>query len=183
MATVTALSPCLADGLGFRVGEVEVNHRPRSFGRSKYGFGRVPRGILDLFTVKFLITYGQRPQHLLGVLGIAALGLGGLVWLAAFGWWAWTSGQAADRNAIGIHVVSLLVGALLVLLGLQLLVAGWLAELVVASTWNGRRARSVVVADRVGFEAEVLPESEPYGVSPRPVTSSQHTHKPFSSSP
>src|SRR5262249_36234122 len=58
--------PVLAAARGFRVGEIEINHRPRRFGRSKYGMRRFVKGFLDLLTVKFLTGFGQRPQHALG---------------------------------------------------------------------------------------------------------------------
>jgi len=58
--------PVLAAARGFRVGELVIHHRPRQFGRSKYGVSRFIKGFLDLLTVKFLTGFGQRPQHLLG---------------------------------------------------------------------------------------------------------------------
>ena len=55
--------PVLAAARGFRVGEIEIHHRPRRFGRSKYGVRRFMKGFLDLLTVKFLTGFGQRPQR------------------------------------------------------------------------------------------------------------------------
>ena len=57
---------------GFRIAEVAVNHRARQFGHSKYGFRRFLRGFLDLITVTFLIGFGQRPQHMLGAVGLVS---------------------------------------------------------------------------------------------------------------
>src|SRR5262249_19918593 len=76
--------PVLADARGFKVGELVINHRPRKFGRSKYGFRRFAKGFLDLITVKFLTGFGNRPQHLLGNFGLipVAAGLFGLFLLA-----------------------------------------------------------------------------------------------------
>ena len=62
--------PVLAAARGFRVTEVVVEHRPRTYGRSKYGVSRIVNGLLDLLTVKFMIGFGQRPQHLLGTIGL-----------------------------------------------------------------------------------------------------------------
>ncbi len=70
--------PVLAAARGFRVGEMEINHRPRRFGHSKYGVRRFMKGFLDLLTVKFLTGFGQRPQHLLGGFGLVCFLLGGL---------------------------------------------------------------------------------------------------------
>ncbi len=62
-----------------------MNHRPRTRGSSKYGLGRTTRVLLDLFTVKFLASYGTRPAHLFGLLGLGfgALGAAVLGYLAA----------------------------------------------------------------------------------------------------
>src|SRR5947209_8208927 len=70
--------PVLAAARGFRVGEIEIHHRPRRFGKSKYGVGRFVKGFLDLMTVKFLTGFGQRPQHLLGTIGILSFLAGAL---------------------------------------------------------------------------------------------------------
>ncbi len=76
--------PVLAAARGFRVGEIVVAHRPRKFGRSKYGVSRIVKGFLDLLTVYFLTGYTHRPQHLLGTLGVISFSLGsiGLIYLA-----------------------------------------------------------------------------------------------------
>ena len=81
--------PVLAAARGFRVGELVIHHRPRQFGRSKYGWRRFLRGFLDLLTVKYLTTYGRRPMHLYGgcalvILAAAVLVIGvGLFWRPA----------------------------------------------------------------------------------------------------
>src|SRR6516162_8004638 len=64
--------PVLAAARGYKVGEIEINHRPRRFGYSKYGVRRFVKGFLDLLTVKFLTGFGQRPQHMLGTIGIVS---------------------------------------------------------------------------------------------------------------
>jgi glycosyltransferase involved in cell wall biosynthesis len=70
--------PVLAAARGFRVGEVVIHHRPRQFGRSKYGAKRFLRGFLDMLTVNYLTRYGRRPMHLLGAAALA-VGLAGLL--------------------------------------------------------------------------------------------------------
>src|SRR5207244_1184276 len=76
--------PVLAHAKGFRVGELEVKHRARRFGTSKYGFARFVKGLLDLLTVRFLTRFSQRPLHVLGAVGLGLLTLGGfgLIYLA-----------------------------------------------------------------------------------------------------
>ena len=68
--------PAVASWMGVSLAEVPVNHRPRTRGRSKYGLGRTVRVLLDLFTVKFLHSYGTRPAHLFGLMGLAFGGVG-----------------------------------------------------------------------------------------------------------
>ena len=74
--------PVLTAAKGYRVGELVIHHRPRQFGRSKYGVRRFLRGFLDLLTVTFLTTYGRRPMHLFGgcVLLLILMAIVGLFW-------------------------------------------------------------------------------------------------------
>ena len=65
--------PIYAKWQGARVTEIEVNHRPRTRGRSKYGIGRTFRVVLDLVVIRFLDRYSQRPMHLFGGFGLWSL--------------------------------------------------------------------------------------------------------------
>ncbi len=141
--------PVLAAARGFRVGEVAVNHRPREFGHSKYGMRRLMRGLLDLLTVKFLTGFSQRPQHLLGGIGLVCFLFGGagLAYLA--GYWVVLELSNADPR---IHERPLLIysiGALL--FGAQLMSIGFLAELIIA--YQGRETDTYSIAERVGEPA------------------------------
>ncbi len=116
--------PVLAAWSGFRGGEVDVAHRPRLYGTSKYGPARFLRGMLDLVTVKFLTTYTGRPLHLFGVVG-GVLGVAGasvLAWMMVL---RLTGERVGDRPA-------LLVGVLLVVVAVQMVSLGLLAELIVS---------------------------------------------------
>src|SRR5439155_11686181 len=124
--------PVLAAGRGFRVGELVVNHRPRRFGVSKYGWRRFVKGLLDLLTVRFLTGFGRRPQHLLGTLGLlnwvlGLLGLGVLV-LNALVRWVWDDVGIGGSGQTILAILSL--GAFL--FGTQLLTSGLLSELFIA---------------------------------------------------
>ena len=77
--------PALASWAGARVAEIEVSHHPRTQGSSKYGISRTSKVILDLITVKFLLTFSTRPIHVFGFLGILAV-LGGLASAVALIW-------------------------------------------------------------------------------------------------
>ena len=89
--------PVLAAAVGWKIGEIEVHHRPRKYGRSKYGVWRMIKGFLDLLTVYFLTGYGQRPQHLLGSFGLFAFLLGGI---GIFVPWPGELGRRHSRGAM-----------------------------------------------------------------------------------
>ena len=80
--------PVLASERGFAVGEVAVNHRPRRYGKSKYGVGRFLRGFIDLGVVWFLAKRGRRPGHFFGTLSLAVL-LACVIGFATNRYWAW----------------------------------------------------------------------------------------------
>jgi glycosyltransferase involved in cell wall biosynthesis len=125
--------PVLAAARGFRVGEIEINHRPRRFGHSKYGVRRFVKGFLDLLTVKFLTGFGQRPQHMLGGLGLVSFLLGslGLLYLGV----TWLVRLWYPDAFLPLHERPLLIYALAaLLLGAQMMSIGFLAELVIAYT-------------------------------------------------
>ena len=73
--------PILVHAAGFSVGEVKVKHHPRQFGKSKYGFKRIPKGFFDLLTVLFLTKYRKRPMHFFGGIGSLFAGTGIIVLL------------------------------------------------------------------------------------------------------
>ena len=124
--------PVLAAAKGFRIGEVAVGHRPRKYGKSKYGVSRLTKGLLDLLTVKFIVGYGQRPQHMLGTAGLLAFLMGGLgmVWLA--GKWILTR-TFAGYEAVELHKTAALYYCLaLFIIGAQFLSVGLLGEMIAA---------------------------------------------------
>jgi dolichol-phosphate mannosyltransferase len=124
--------PVLAAAKGFRVGEVVVAHRPRKFGKSKYGLSRLTKGLLDLLTVKFIVGYGQRPQHMLGTAGLFAFLLGGLgmTYLAA----EWVLTRTIDGlTPVNLHETAALYYCLgLFIIGAQFLSVGLLGEMIAA---------------------------------------------------
>jgi dolichol-phosphate mannosyltransferase len=125
--------PVLAEARGFRVGEIEVHHRPRRFGQSKYGMARIVKGFLDLLTVYFLTGFGQRPQHLLGTAGLLCFVLGGIGIFALSAWWV-VSRLVEDLAAVHLHQRAIFYYSIVVvLLGAQLMTIGFLAELITAA--------------------------------------------------
>ncbi len=147
--------PVLAAARGWRVGEVVVNHRPREFGKSKYGFGRFVKGFLDLMTVYFLTGYNHRPQHLFGTMGILAF-LAGMVGTGFLSFYWVLSQFFPDWGLTPLHQRPALlysVGAML--LGAQFLSIGFLAELMTA--YNARASHLFSVRDRLGPRSEGVP--------------------------
>jgi glycosyltransferase involved in cell wall biosynthesis len=137
--------PVLAAARGFRVGEIAINHRPRKFGHSKYGVRRFVKGFLDLLTVKFLTGFGQRPQHLLGSLGLVSFLLGtlGLLYLGV----TWIIRLWHPEDFLPLHQRPLLIYALAaLLLGAQMMSIGFLAELITA--YRGRDEDSYSIAEQ-----------------------------------
>jgi dolichol-phosphate mannosyltransferase len=140
--------PVLADARGYRVGERVIQHRPRQFGQSKYGLTRFVKGFLDLLTVKFLTGFGQRPQHILGTIGLVSFLLGGLgmTYLAIY----WLVAQVRpDLGLLPLHQRPAVIYSVgLLLLGAQFMSVGVLGELVIAYTQKSDRNYSI--AERIG---------------------------------
>ncbi len=127
--------PVLASRKGFRVGEIEVHHMPRRHGVSKYGWDRFYKGLLDLITVLFITRYTPRPLHLFGLVGLGflAAGFGVNLYLAIL----WLGGEALSRRPL------LFLGVLLMVMGVQVLTTGLLAEMIAHSDFRRRDSYSV----------------------------------------
>ena len=116
--------PALASWMGVEVTEIPVSHRPRVHGKSKYGISRTVRVLLDLLTVRFLLSYAVRPMQLFGLLGLvgALVGLGLGIYLSVL--------KIFYGQTIGSRPL-LLFAVLAMLAGIQMLTMGLLGELVV----------------------------------------------------
>ena len=115
--------PAIASEQTSSIAEMVVNHRARRYGRSKYGIGRTIRVILDLVTVKFLLSYSTRPLQIFGLIG-GAMGLAGLL---ISGWLAFW--RLMGEMSLNQHQPLLLLGIMLIFTGVQLVTVGLLAEL------------------------------------------------------
>ncbi|MEM7052358.1 MAG: glycosyltransferase family 2 protein [Acidobacteriota bacterium] len=127
--------PVLASRRGFAIGEIEVTHHPRRFGRSKYGWDRLYKGLLDLITVLFITKYTRRPLHLFGLIGLTLLSLGfGInLYLAIL----WMGGATLSNRPL------LLLGVLLMVLGIQVLTTGLIGEMITFKNFRRRDSYSV----------------------------------------
>lgn len=129
--------PVLAHAKGFRAGEIEVEHRPRTHGRSKYGAARFGAGFLDLLTVLLLTGYASRPLHFFGGTGLLS-SLGGLG-ISIYLFVVWLQPGTAP---IGSRPL-LILAVLLMILGIQLVSLGLIGEMIISRQSSQREAYSV----------------------------------------
>jgi hypothetical protein len=138
--------PVIAFERGARILEMKVNHRPRLRGRSKYGITRILRVILDLLTVKFLLSYSTRPSHMFGLVGLASAALGVLIGLYL------TVQKFVYDAEIGGRPL-LLMSILLIFIGFQFITMGLLGEML-ARTYHESQDRPVFAVREILGERE-----------------------------
>jgi hypothetical protein len=129
--------PVLAHALGYRIAEIPVRHHARQFGKSKYGVARYLRGFLDLLTVVMITRFAYRPGHLFGGIGSLFL-LGGGATLAYLAGLKLFTGASIGGRPL------LLFGVMVVIIGIQLILFGMLAELIISRTQRPVEARNLV---------------------------------------
>jgi glycosyltransferase involved in cell wall biosynthesis len=141
--------PLIAAGRGFRVTEIAVDHAPRVWGKSKYGFSRLFKGAYDLLTVILLTRFETRPLHFFGTIGVTlgGIGFGILVYMSYL--------RLVLDETIGNRPL-LFLGVVTLLAGIQLASAGLVGELVVRRTRRQRRRPPLVdlPGSRTGVERE-----------------------------
>jgi glycosyltransferase involved in cell wall biosynthesis len=116
--------PAIASWQGVAVTELPVNHYARQYGKSKYGISRIVRVLLDLITVRFLLSYATRPMQIFGLFGLLSILLGTLTGLYLVALKLFLNQSIGDRPLLLLAVV-------LVILGFQFLSMGLIGELVV----------------------------------------------------
>lgn len=138
--------PALGAWVGGRVAEIEVNHRPRRHGSSKYGIGRTFTVLFDLATVKFLMTYGAHPVRVFGTAGVVT-GLGGLAVFAVV--------VAMKLGVVGGEPMNMTGNPLLylsmvaVIVAVQFLLMGILAEMLMRTYHEAQDKRPYVVVEAI----------------------------------
>lgn len=139
--------PAIASQLGVSIAEVNVNHRPRKHGRSKYSFFRFTKVILDMLTVKFLLSYSTRPLQIFGLLGLGS----GLLGFIIAGWLTY------QRLFLGVSLANrplLLLGILLMITGFQFVTLGLLAEIMVRAYHESAGKTIYAVREIIDSETE-----------------------------
>lgn len=130
--------PALAHEIGAKVFEMPVNHRARKFGTSKYGISRTVRVVLDLLTVKFLLGFAKRPIHLFGTVGMFS-GFLGTALLVMMTYQRFFEGVPMGTRPL------LSLAVMLVILGLQFVCFGLLAEVMARTYYESQRKKIYVV--------------------------------------
>ncbi len=134
--------PAHAMSIGAKIVEVPVNHRPRTLGQTKYNLTRTIRVILDTLTVKFLMQFSTRPMHMIGFPGLICLALGSII-AAYLTYWKIFQGGALTERPL------LLLGVLLIVVGIQFMTMGLIAEMLVRIYHGGTRKEPYLIKDEI----------------------------------
>ncbi len=137
--------PAYAAQVGARIIELPVTHHPRRFGQSKYGLERTLKVVLDLFTVKFLNSYAQKPIYLFGSVGMALI-LSSLLLVSYLIVNKLFTGQAMITSPL------LLMSAMFVILGVQSIFLGLISELLVRTYYESQDKPTYSVRQRLNIE-------------------------------
>jgi len=144
--------PAIASGMGISFTEIKVNHRPRKYGTSKYGISRTIRVILDLITVKFLLSYATRPIQVFGLMGFVCGSVGFLIALV----------MTIQRQFFGIPLADrplLFLAILLIFIGIQFVSLGLIAELQARTYHESQQKPVYFVREVLGIAEEKRSES------------------------
>ncbi len=137
--------PVYASSYGARIIELPVNHNPRKFGKTKYGLERTAKVILDLFTVKFLSSFGNKPIYLFGGTGLGLIALSAAVLLYLF----------VRRVGFGVSVLAsplFQVATMVAIMGFQSMLMGLIAELQVRTYHESQGKPTYTVRKRINTD-------------------------------
>jgi len=143
--------PVFANWVGARITEVQVNHHPRQYGKAKYGLERTVKVILDLFTVKFLVSYSSKPIYLFGGTGLALISGGGVMLVYLF-----VRRLLGTIAVLGSPLFQLAV--MLLILGFQSFLMGLIAEMLVRTYYESQRKPTYRIRRTIN-----LPKNEDLG--------------------
>ncbi|MBI2758546.1 MAG: glycosyltransferase family 2 protein [Chloroflexi bacterium] len=132
--------PVFAHSIGARITEIEVHHHPRRFGKAKYGLERTLKVMLDLFTVKFLLSYAFKPIYLIGGTGMVFISIGAFTLAYLF-----IRRTFANVAVLGSPLFQLAV--MFIILGFQSILMGLIAELLVRTYHESQRKPTYTVRE------------------------------------
>ncbi|HET9703654.1 MAG TPA: glycosyltransferase family 2 protein [Vicinamibacterales bacterium] len=132
--------PAIASQIGVSIAEMVVNHRARRAGATKYGISRTIRVLLDLATVKFLLSYSTRPLQIFGLIGLVTGGIGLLI-TAYLGYVRLFTTQGIGDRPL------LLLGVMLIFIGVQLVTFGLLAEVLARTYYESQDKPTYVIRE------------------------------------
>lgn len=135
--------PILARWAGFRkITEKVVEHRPRKFGITKFGWERFVNGFLDLFSIMFVGKFGKRPMHFFGLWGSLVFFIGLVIWVYLFvAKFAFQKYNMTDRPLFFVGIISLVIGT-------QLFLAGFVGELIAR---NSSERNNYLIEQKTGL--------------------------------
>ncbi|MCI0437657.1 MAG: glycosyltransferase family 2 protein [Chloroflexi bacterium] len=133
--------PAVASSFGVRVAEIEVQHHPRAFGKSKYGITRLARGLMDLVTLKLLLTYMNRPMQMFGGLGILSFLAAMLSGAATVAMWLFLKVDITGNPLLYLTI-------LLVLACIQFISLGFLGE-ITSRTYHETQRKPIYVVREI----------------------------------
>ncbi len=135
--------PVLAKGSGFRnIGEKVVEHRPRKYGVTKFGWQRFINGFLDLASITVVGKFGKSPMHFFGLWGTIVFFMGLCIWIYLFfAKFAFQVYNMTDRPIFYVGIISLVIGT-------QLFLAGFLGELI---TRNSSIRNNYLIDEKLGI--------------------------------
>jgi glycosyltransferase involved in cell wall biosynthesis len=136
--------PVFAHSVGAHITELPVRHHPRKFGVAKYGLERTLKVVLDLFTVKFLLSYSNKPMHLFGGSGVFLMFLGGLDLFYLFVRRMFFSVPASTSPL-------LMVGVMFVIMGFQSILMGLIAELLARTYHESQQKPTYTIRERLNI--------------------------------
>jgi glycosyltransferase involved in cell wall biosynthesis len=141
--------PIYASWMGAKVAEIPVNHHARAFGQSKYGISRTFKVILDLMTVKFLSTYATKPIYVFGAAGLWSFAVSFLTfgWMVVLKYWYHTS---FVETPLPVLV------AMFFMLGMQFILMGLLAELLMRTYHESQGKRIYIVKSAINAGEDAI---------------------------
>ena len=137
--------PVFANSVGARITEVVVNHHPRRFGHTKYGLERTVKVVLDLFTVKFLVSFSSKPIYLFGGTGLVLMAISALLMLYLF--------FRRIFFLVGVTGSPLFqTSTMFFILGFQSMLMGLIAELLVRTYHESQRKTTYTVRTKINLD-------------------------------